>query len=140
MSTRREVAEGLRTRVSRTFGRLLLRTHEQLVERSPKLSGWLAAKWAPAAGAADTSSPARPSGSDLEARRAEASALLGQHVQRAHELDATYDIGDGTLHVTNDAPYAVEANAGSSSKAPAMFVEQGIAAAVEQVAGEKLAP
>lgn len=45
-----------------------------------------------------------------------------------------YRLRDGIIFITNNVPYIILLNAGSSLQAPAMFVEVAIAQAIEEVA------
>lgn len=48
---------------------------------------------------------------------------------------ATYRLGQGSVFISNNVPYIVYLNQGSSSQAPPGFVETAVEVAIQNVAG-----
>lgn len=91
---------------------------------TPVLTGQAAGNWKTTIGAPDNSyDPGASSGQHSvdEAQRALSHLQLGQ-----------------TVYITNNVPYIVELNSGSSSKAPAGFVETSIIDALHRTANFNL--
>ena len=123
----RAIVRGLDRLTSRVVVKLTLDVTANLVETTPVDTGWARANWVPSIG--------EPALKDLPAvgpdnSQAVASAVTEQEVARAKILG--YVLKRGRVFVTNNVPYILELNDGSSTKAPAGFVQQAIAKAVTQ--------
>ena len=92
-----------------------------LAEDTPKLTGWAASNWVPAIGAPVSA----PFGSKLavssSAQEAGKALLIG-----------TYALPQ-IIHVNNPVHYIEELNRGTSTQAPADFVQTAIAKAIKTV-------
>lgn len=86
---------------------------------TPVDTGFARANWTPNVGGPGRSSrTSNPTASDVSAAEARKSAGKGK-VER-------YVLRQGNLFITNNAPYIVELNSGSSAQAPRGFVEDAI--------------
>lgn len=94
---------------------------------TPRDTGWAAANWIPQIGSART----KVVGSKQAAQQG--SVSFGPQKAGLEALK-TYRLRRGMIHVTNNVPYIVRLNAGSSSKAPPMFVEEAIIQSLNKVA------
>lgn len=132
---RRAVIKDLETFIERTMRRLQLRCYQALTSASPVDTGFFRAGWSPAIGAPDRSSPStRPL--LRESASAQASALLSSHSQSAQAIASTYRLSRGPVFIVNNVRYGVFLNQGSSAQAPAMFVEQAIAVALQATSAD----
>lgn len=123
----RVVVDELRKDVSRVVRELVVGLHGRLVETTPVDTGWARTNWVPQVGSAFGGTAGTRE--DAEAGR------LDHSPATAGLLDvARYDVSRGDVHVTNNVPYIEKLNAGSSRQAPAAFVQEAIARAVEDVA------
>ena len=104
-----------------TIKRLTLEVTATLAESTPVLTGWARSNWLPSIGSPVDS----PTGTKESVSDAEREARLGQVV-------LTYRL-PSLVHVTNNVPYIVELNEGSSRKAPSGFVQIAIARAIREV-------
>lgn len=85
-------------------------------------SNWIGSKRTPAVALKEPSG--RPSGADVaQARGAQAAGEAAL---------ASYNLADGSLFVTNNVPYIVPLNSGSSKQAGAGFVERAIEQAIRE--------
>lgn len=99
----------------------------KLVETTPVATGWARANWLPSvATPLDAPSGDRKS-VDTAAQAAGIAAI------------AAYKMSDGPAYVTNPVPYITRLNAGSSTQAPAMFVERAIDAVVAEAQANAVA-
>lgn len=90
---------------------------------TPVDTGWARANWVPEIGKARTN----VAGTYAQAAAAGAS-LAEQQAGVAKVL--SWKLGQGPIHVTNNVPYIVRLNEGSSKQAPRGFVQAAIAKAV----------
>jgi hypothetical protein len=92
---------------------LVFRIHGRLVEETPVDTGWARNNWLPSVGKPIT----EPVGEPGKPEPGVATRGLG-------EVGAAPSILAAPVHITNNVPYIQRLNAGSSSKAPAGFVER----------------
>ena len=114
------IIEGLEAVVEREIIRITLDITASLIETTPVDTGWARANWVPYIGQ-PVNRPTPPRGNEGAAR---ASQVGGQ----AEVL--SYDLRQGAVTISNGVPYIVDLNRGSSTQAPAGFVEAAIAKAV----------
>lgn len=90
---------------------------------TPVDTGWARANWVVRVG--------QPFDQTAGTRQEAEDGNIDVGPQQAGELEAaTYQLGRGTLHITNNVPYIVNLNEGSSQQAPAGFVQAAISKAV----------
>lgn len=109
MATRAEIRAALLARIAERTRELTINAHAEISRDTPVDTGFARANWqitigAPAVGTGDSSE-----------------SLASYNPER-----------DGSTFITNNAHYIQRLNAGSSSQAPAAFVESAIARAVAQ--------
>lgn len=105
---------------------ITLETTSELQKTTPVDVGWARANWVPSIGMPDDSpgdltGDARQKG--LSAQRSRQQAGIGR-VLAAQTI--------GAVFITNNVPYIVKLNQGSSTKAPAAFVQAAISKGVQQ--------
>lgn len=88
---------------------------------TPVDTGWARANWIPRIGQAGTTTSKRP-------RKGERASTAEQTAAVA-EVAATYTAKKGPIVITNNVPYIVFLNFGSSPQAPSGFVQAAIARA-----------
>lgn len=123
-SSVRVVVEDLRGFTQKLIQRLSLNVTANLVEDTPVLTGWASSNWVPNIGSPVTEvSGFRPiapgaTGLDRGPQNAGQTAIAG------------YRLGPA-IYISNNVPYIKKLNAGSSSKAPAAFIQSAILRAVQ---------
>jgi hypothetical protein len=105
---------------------MALRIHGKLVEDTPVDTGWARSNWLPSVGVPRRETVGEPGSLDTGA------AGLGQ----SEVVD--WKIADGPIYITNNVPYIRRLNAGSSTQAPAGFVESAIQTEVNKANRRKL--
>lgn len=101
---------------------IVLTAFREIVEASPVDTGWSRANWIPAIGDA----PATPVGT-------RDAFSLGEQAAGFAAVAGYRSIKEGPLALANSVPYIVYLNAGSSSQAPAMYIESAVERAVAMV-------
>lgn len=126
MSSRpvRIVVRDLRSFSERTIKRLALNINANLVKTTPVDTGWARANWVPNIGGpfegtAGTRQDAEAGKLDLSPRESGLAAVA-----------TSYTLGP-EIHQTNNVPYIIDLNAGSSRQAPAAFIQSAIFRAVQ---------
>ena len=130
----RLVLDDLDRAVSREVGALSVNIVAELIERTPVDVGWARANWVPGVGGPTFASEA-------PTRDARQSRVAGQGTAQATATAALatgYRVQQGPVFISNGAPYIGRLNEGSSSQAPAGFVQDAIIAAVRQSGGSIL--
>lgn len=90
---------------------------------TPVLTGWARVNWVPNIGSAlDTTAGTRA--------QAEAGQLSGASAAGVAQVATEYKLARGPIHITNNVPYILKLDAGSSKQAPAGFVRRGIIKAI----------
>ena len=101
----------------------------ELQERTPIDTGWANANWIPSVGTpAEFDIPEL----DRDERFAGVPSALAQAEAGRLRL-FNYKLRDGAAFITNNVPYIVDLNMGSSTKAPANFVTAAIRQAIADV-------
>lgn len=107
----------------------------ELIERTPVDTGWARANWVPAIGA-----PSLAGAGDLsrQARQAGAPSAGGRQSAAVGVVATSYrDIRQGPVFISNNVPYIPRLNDGSSSQAPAGFVQDAIVAGIRSLASRR---
>ena len=100
-----------------------------LVEDTPRKTGWARANWIPGIGVSpkvDGTPPAEEASAGGVASRSQ------QREQGIATVAATYTLDKGKVYITNSVPYITKLNEGSSKQAPAGFVQSSILRAITQ--------
>ena len=121
----RAIVRGLNRLASRGVTKLTLDVTANLVETTPVDTGWARANGVPSIGQQVVKDlPARPDGDQVAdavaAQQAAISGIIG------------YTIEQGKVFISNNVPYILALNDGTSKKEPAGFVQRAIAKAVTQ--------
>lgn len=123
----RAVIRGLERFAERVITKIVLDLTANLIETNPVDTGWSRANWVPSIG-----TPFLADLSGIEPSVAGASAAGTKQQSALAGIASGYRLGMGSVFVSNNVPYIVRLNDGSSSQAPAGFVQQAIAKAVTQ--------
>lgn len=123
----RAVVRGLTRVTERAITKITFDVVANLTENTPVDTGWARANWVPAIGSPVTKdlSGVRPTEQNASSAAAEQQSALG------HVLTG-YRLARGKVFISNNVPYIVRLNEGSSKKAPAGFVQAAIRKAVTQ--------
>lgn len=125
----RVVIDGLSRTVGDVVRDIALDVHARLQDATPVDTGWARSNWIPqigtpfegTAGTREDAEQGRIDSGSATAGRAEVSR---------------YRLEQGDIHVSNEVPYIEKLNAGSSSQAPAAFVQAAAQRAVD-AAGDR---
>lgn len=117
----RVVLRGLKEFTERVVRVIVLDATANLIEDTPVDTGWARANWIPSIGAP----PSQPAGSPTDVGAARAAQQQG-----VAQIAVGYTLEQGNVNITNNVSYIRPLNEGSSSKAPAMFVQSAIARAL----------
>lgn len=91
---------------------------------TPVDTGWARANWIPTIGdAPSTAAAPKPEGDNISVSVA---SLGQQQAVGVATVAATYKLSRGAVHISNNVPYIVRLDGGSSQQAPRGFVLQGI--------------
>lgn len=125
--TAAEVGDALLAATARALVAIAVEFKANVVEATPKLTNWAAANWrlnvgAPAVGTVGT----RPT---TKTKKGAPTRFTGGGDGGLAAV-LRYQVGDGPIYGTNNAPYIRALNAGSSKKAPAAFVEAALERAI----------
>lgn len=119
------IVRSLEALTERAIKKITLDVTANLKEVTPRDTGWAAANWVPSIGASIEGGAANPNPTEQDASSAEArssSALAA--------VAAGYRLKQGRVFISNNVPYIIQLNDGSSKKEPAGFVQRAIAKAV----------
>lgn len=97
---------------------MVIDIHSRVVRTTPVDTGWARANWVPSIGVPVT----EPIGTPEQLNEAAAQAGIVQVAQ--------WRFIQGPAYISNNVPYIVFLNAGSSRQAPSGFVERAVQAAV----------
>lgn len=111
---RQRIAQAIEATVAKTCIRLAVNAHAELVERTPRDTGWAKANWIPSLTAPAVGVAGDPKGISTAESEAGLAAILA------------FKLEDGAIFVSNNVPYIQRLDAGSSTQAPAGFVRQAI--------------
>ena len=121
------IVRGLDRLTERVVTKITLDVTANLVEDTPVLTGWARASWVPSIGQPALKDLSQPGPDD-----GQAVAIAVAEQQAATVGVLGYRLVMGRVFVTNNVPYILSLNDGSSKKAPAGFVQQAIGKAVTQ--------
>lgn len=115
----RAVVEAIDQFTERAVTRLALNITANLVEDTPRDTGWAAANWVPAIGVSrDTTEGTEPTPQEVAARASEQAA--------ATTALFSYRLPRGAIFINNNVPYIPRLNDGYSRQAPAGYVQNAI--------------
>lgn len=105
--------------------RLTLNIVSNLITDTPKLTGWAAANWVPKIGepfrgTAGTKAAAIAGDLDTATQQGGIASLI------------TYRLDQGPIIVSNNTPYILKLNEGSSRKAPRLFIQAAVLRGIRQ--------
>jgi len=106
---------------SKLIRKITLDITANLIEDTPVDTGWAQSNWVPRFGT-EFSKPDGTRESVSKAAQQQGIALIA----------ATYSLDDGFIWITNNVPYIVNLNEGSSKKAPAGYVQAAILRGIQQ--------
>lgn len=118
----RIIVQSLESFTTRKVKRIVLDATANLTEDTPRDIGWARNNWIPEIGPG----PMEPAG-DREAPEAAAA----EQQQGIASIAIGYKLGLGIITITNNVPYIIYLNEGSSQQAPAGFVQAAIFRAVQ---------
>jgi hypothetical protein len=121
----RVILKGLNRLTEKVVTKITLDVTANLIETTPVDTGWARANWVPSIGQPVIKNlpPSKPDDSQVVAGAAAEQATATAGI-------LAYKLKAGKVFVANNVPYIIALNDGSSSKAPAGFVQQAIAKAV----------
>lgn len=129
----RIVIDRLEDVTGQIIAKLAVNTTAELIERTPVDTGWARANWVPGVGAPP---PSASTPTDRDSRQSAASGRAGaQQAGIASVLG--YKVGRGSVFISNGVPYVVVLNEGSSTQAPAGFVQAAILAGIKSLDGAR---
>lgn len=99
-------------------------TTNELVETTPRNTGWAANSWVPQVGIPYTELPGNPD-----------NPFAGATVRATNlaRITSNYELGDGNIFVSSSIPYMNRLNEGHSRKAPAGFIQMAVINATARV-------
>ncbi|AXH72152.1 MAG: neck protein [Siphoviridae sp. ctdc_1] len=112
---------------------LALGIHGELVDNpptgTPVDTGWASANWWPSVAAPATANTGR----------ADEGSTAGRESQRAAGVTQvlSYQLGQGSIYITNNVPYIDRLNNGWSQQSPAGFVDRAVQVAVTNFRARK---
>lgn len=122
--TRQRVVSQLRKTAERVVRNLVRDIQRTLVEDTPKDTQFASVNWVPKVGSAfEGTAGTRAQAEQGQLDRATAQAGLREA--------AGFTLPDGEVHITNNVDYIELLNAGSSSQAPAAFVQAAIVKSIQ---------
>lgn len=129
MTDARTVRLVLQGGVERAVRDLMLEVQANVIETTPVDVGWARANWIPNVGSRASSLPTP------KTREARAAGVTGASARQQTGLAQllVYKLENGPVFVSNSVPYIERHNAGSSTKAPANFVQIAITKAVNTI-------
>ena len=107
---------------------ITLDAHANLVEDTPRRTGWARSNWVPSIGSPAKLDGTPPKGDDAAAAEARQRASAAQ--SGIAQVVAAYKLPLGRIYISNNVPYITRLNEGSSKQAPAGFVQSAILRAV----------
>lgn len=98
---------------------------------TPVDTGWARTNWVPSIGAPiDTTAGTRT--------QAEAGQLSGDSAAGIAKVALSYTLGQGPIYITNNVPYILPLDAGSSKQAPKGFIRRALVKAIRVDLGATL--
>lgn len=127
MSNRRRASNvigQLTAYTNRSVQRVVLDVTSNLVEDTPVDTGWASSNWVP-----NVRVPFRArAGAPTNISRTEQQTGIANIAIR-------YEISQGTVYISNNVPYIIPLNDGSSMQAPSAFVQRAIRRGIDQQRG-----
>ncbi len=120
----RAIVRGMNGIAERVIRKVTLDVTANLIETTPVDTGWARANWVPS-----ISAPFIASLANAQRTPADVSSAVGQQGEGKAKVFG-YKLHMGKVFVTNNVPYIIDLNLGSSRQAPAAFVQRAIAKAV----------
>jgi hypothetical protein len=120
----------------KVVGKVQLRLLQVLSSATPVDTGFARAGWTPAVGTPATRRLDRPI--DAEVAKKAAKTRAAENQAKATALAAAYKVTQGPAFMSNNVPYIVFLNEGSSAQAPAKFVERAIEQVVRSFGGSTI--
>lgn len=117
----RRVVGSLEDFTERLIRQLTVNITDELIRTTPVDTGWARANWVPQIGV-----PFIGNSDDRTPTPADVSGATGQQQQGLASVVGTYRLELGAVFISNNVPYILSLNDGSSNQAPAMFVEGAI--------------
>lgn len=96
-----------------------------LVEDTPRKTGWARANWVPSIG-----TPARVNVDVKDPQPGQVQSRSGEREAGVLLVASSYKLASGPIYITNNVPYIRRLNDGHSQQAPAGFVQASILRAV----------
>ncbi len=121
----RAIVRGLNELTARVVTKITLDVTANLIEATPVDTGWARANWVPSVGL--------PALKDLPPRRPDDGQAVTQAAATQQGAIAAligYTLKRGRVFVTNNVPYILSLNDGTSKKAGPGFVQRAVAKAV----------
>lgn len=126
------VVRELRGGVQRVVRDLAVNITAELIERTPVDTGWARANWIPTIGASDnTPATGNPTTAIVPAQRNRQEASTAA-------LATGYRLERGAVFISNNVPYILRLNDGSSKQAPSGFVQASIRRELARAARRRL--
>lgn len=127
----RRIEFELRAATNETIRKFQLRAWQALTSASPVDTGHFRSGWTPSVGSPVSDRLERPTDTAEAKSRARPRSAKNQAVAEA--IAKTYQVERGRVFIVNGVPYGRYLNAGSSSQAPARFVERSIERAIRSL-------
>lgn len=115
--------------------KLQLRAMQTLQSATPVDTGHARSAWTPTVGSPADERLDRPS--DEGDAKSAASGRLAENRARAEAIAGSYLLPQGTVFISNNVPYVIFLDQGSSSQAPSNFIERALFAAIASVEKSK---
>lgn len=125
MANRQAVIRQLDKFVSRLMANIAVQTTSELVKETPIDTGFAQSNWIPTI---------RGPFVGTVGIKAVGGVTRSPQQVAISTIQATYKLTDGNLFVTNNTPYILSLNDGSSTQAPSGFVQIAIAKAITKAA------
>jgi len=116
--------------------KLTLDITSNLIEDTPVDTGWARANWVPAIGLPYLEDLAFV-GDTREDRQAEVPGASTRQQQGMAQVATSYKLRNGSVFISNNVPYIVLLNEGTSAQAPQAFVQTAIQRGIVQVGRTK---
>ena len=126
----RIIAGSLDKFTNKLIKKLALDITANLVEDTPVDTGWARANWVPSIGLpiVETAIPR-----DREDQISLVSGKLGEQQIGIDKIALSYSIEMGSIFISNNVPYILKLNEGTSRQAPSAFVQAAIARGVSNI-------
>ncbi len=123
----RAIVKGLERLTERIVTKITLDITANLIETTPVDTGWARANWVPAIGM-----PLEANLDGIIPTSQDAASAASEQQAAIAGIVTGYKLSMGAVFVSNNVPYIVRLNEGSSAQAPSAFVQRAIEKAVTQ--------